>query len=481
MFVTVAPGRSAPLRTLDDFERRFDDLAERRQAQISNIDQLENPLGDNHHFLSVYRGPLLAPVAGRYVFATNSDDGSFVRVNGVLVASRPGPNNMEIVNSPARNTWGSRGTIVLKQGLHWVEYFHQQGGGATLARLGWQPPLPDTANTRLIGIPGNVPEQASVDVVPAWALDGIMPCAVEIVRNGKPQLTLLPTLGLELRLPRTRIPALRWTTPDREHYHYVAAEGRHGLQGAEAWIPVWAWSAHHRAFSLEWETRVPPAGAPALRTLLYDIELPLTVQVGSRPPDGTRRHAPRAWKTWTLSDADAASAFVISFEGVTLLSDRLPAWPAEPSPPGIPVRKLAIGNLIEASLLRPERAFAGRAFAAVWRGTPPDRVVPGWRRADPWAGDPEAFRRQLGEIPPRTGVILRFDQRTRLLGLTDRQLTLRLHAAMRAVREAGAEPVLVLDAEIDVRQPSVRSAAMAFHRLSRTFACPFVDLRESTP
>jgi len=96
-------------------------------------------------------------------------------------------------------------------------------------------------------------------------------------------------------------------------------------------------------------------------------------------------------------------------------------------------------------------------------------------------GDADALARELRAIPPSAGILIRFDRRVLLLGLSDSQLSLRLHAAMQAIRAAGAEPVLVLDAEIDVRQPAVRSAAMAFHRLSRTFACPFVDLRESTP
>ena len=52
---------------------------------------------------------------------------------------------------------------------------------------------------------------------------------------------------------------------------------------------------------------------------------------------------------------------------------------------------------------------------------------------------------------------------------------------MRAVRAAGAEPVLVFNADLDLRHPSTRAAAIAFHRLARDFGVPFVDLRESQP
>ncbi len=481
LLVTVARNRSAPLRTFEDFEELFGRLNERRSTHVPNIDQLENPLGDNQDFLAVYQGPLLAPVDGDYIFATNSDDGSFVRVNGVLVTSRPGPNNMEVLNRPAENLWSSRGSTFLSQGLHWVEYYHQQGGGASLARLGWQPPRPDTEEFRLLGVPGDQPQTPAFEVVPAWALDGRMPSAVEILRDGKPLLTLLPTLGLELRRPRVTIPVIRWVGPDgTEQIRHMDREGRHGLPVGRGLVPVWAWNPYNRPFSMEWDVLAPREEGAVLRTMLYDIELPLSLHTRGRSA-GTRTHARRAWETWPLSDADAGAAWEIRLEGVTLLSARLPAWHAKPSPPETRKRDCVVENLIEASLLRPDQPLAGKLAAALGIKTPPDGGTSGWRRADPWAGDPEVFARQLGDLPPRTGVILRFDQRTRLLGLTDRQLSARLHTIMQVVRDAGAEPVLVLNADIDLHHPATRTAAIAFHRLSRAFGAPFVDLRESTP
>ncbi len=481
LLLTVGGNRSgASLMTVEAFAERFEGLPERRRAHVPNIDQVENPLGDNLHFLSVYRGPLLAPVDGDYVFATNSDDGSFVKINGAVVAAWPGGHDMEVPNKPAVNRWEHRGTIALQQGLHWVEYLHQQGGGATLARLGWQPPLPDAAGFPLIGQPAPLPAPSSLEVVPAWALDGRMPCAVDIVRDGWIALTLLPASGLELRRPRTPVHVIRWMTADREHYRYVGGEGPHWLSIADARIPVWAWNTHLRAFSLEWETVIPCDGTPAFKTRLYDIELPLTVHIGDRPA-GTRRHAVRAWETWPLEDDDRSSHVAVALDTVPLLNGRLDSWPATPHHPIRRSRRVVLERLIEVSPLRTESPLEGRHLARWWRKPVPADSMPGWRRADPWDGDGDAFMRQLDAIPPGTGIVIRFDRRVQLLGLTDRQLSTRLHAVMLAIREAGGEPVLVLNPDTDVRHPAIRSAVLAFHRLSLRFGCPFIDLREHAP
>ena len=480
LLLTVAPNRSAPLMTVGDFEQRSAALPDRMQGHVRIIDQVENPLGDNHHFLSVYQGPLLAPVDGDYSFATNSDDGSFVKINGTVVAAWPGAHDMEVQGRPAVNRWEHRGIITLQRGLHWVEYLHQQDAGSTLARLGWQPPLPDAPGSPLIGQPVPMPDAPAFEVVPGWAMDGRMPCAVEVLRDGQLQLTLLPATGLELRRPRTSVPVIRWMTADREHYRYVGAEGRHWVPIDDARIPVWAWNAHYRSFSMEWEALVSFDGAPVLKTLLYDIELPLTVHVGDRSV-GTRLHAMRAWETWPLEHADRSSPFLVALDTVPLLNGHLDSWLAAPRTPIPRPRRAALEHLIEANPLRPEIPLAGSRLASWWRGPVPATIMPDWLSADPWDGDAQVLVRQLDAIPPRSGILIRFDRRVLLQGLTDRQLTTRLHAVMLAIREAGAEPVLVLDSDIDIHHPAIQSVAVAFHRLSLAFGCPFIDKREHAP
>jgi hypothetical protein len=112
------------------------------------INDTENPYGPrNENFLSIYKGMIYCPVDGRYAFGTDSDDSSFLLVDGVLVAQWPGGHNPE-------GKFTHFGRIELKAGMHKIEYYHVQTDGGTLARAGWQPP----------GAPGftTIPEESFV-------------------------------------------------------------------------------------------------------------------------------------------------------------------------------------------------------------------------------------------------------------------------------------------------------------------------------
>lgn len=94
-----------------------------------------NPLGPNQNFVSYYRAFIRAPKPGTYKFATNSDDASFLLVNGRVVAQYPG----------WHEAWDGRwaqhnGTIRLGAGVHKLEYYHVQGGGGMATIAGWQRP-----------------------------------------------------------------------------------------------------------------------------------------------------------------------------------------------------------------------------------------------------------------------------------------------------------------------------------------------------
>ncbi|MCM8768661.1 MAG: hypothetical protein NC911_03130 [Candidatus Omnitrophica bacterium] len=105
------------------------------------IDDLENPFGPNTHFVGLYQGYLFCPENGLYFLATNSDDGSFLLIDEQLVASWPGSHEKEAgANRPLENRWSHWGQIYLQSGLHKIEYYHEQGGGACLARVGWRKP-----------------------------------------------------------------------------------------------------------------------------------------------------------------------------------------------------------------------------------------------------------------------------------------------------------------------------------------------------
>lgn len=93
-----------------------------------------NPLGESEDFVSYYRTFLRAPTSGHYVFCTNSDDASFLLVNGALVAQFPGWHGAFATDGQRR------GRLELKAGVHKLEYYHVQGSGPTITVAGWQRP-----------------------------------------------------------------------------------------------------------------------------------------------------------------------------------------------------------------------------------------------------------------------------------------------------------------------------------------------------
>ena len=105
----------------------------------TKISDAENPFGPDDQYLSVYTGQIFCPVDGTYVFVTNSDDSSFLSVNGQLVAQWPGGHNpAPDWNAAAKK--GASGKITLKRGIHKIEYHHVETRGGQLARAGWKPP-----------------------------------------------------------------------------------------------------------------------------------------------------------------------------------------------------------------------------------------------------------------------------------------------------------------------------------------------------
>ncbi len=477
--VMVAPGTSPTLATAPLFAEQFLSRPEKRQARMDVINQMENPLGEARQFLAIYQGPLLAPADGDYVFASNSDDGSFVKVDGQVVVSSPGRHDMDVLNRPAENTWQHQGTLHLRQGVHWIEYFHQQNAGACLARLGWRPPQKKPKEMDLLAHP--FPEEtpaAPIHMTPEWALDGRLPCAVEIQYKGQVACTLAPGIGLELRRPRTRIAVATREQSGTRQVEFFRGEGLQWMQAEDRQVPIWAWNAAYREFSLEWEARINRTNPPALQTLAYDIHLPLTVQIGSRPP-ATQAHAARRWITWPLSPTDQHTAFTISLGPVPLLRETLGSWPCLPDVwARVPPKPVALERLVEVGLTKPVAPLAGSRLAPWWCGTAPKDLTPDWLRLDPWTDDPESLAKALGKATKGTGVLLRLDRRASLLGLRPEQLYQRLHALLHVIREAGAEPVLVLNPEIDLAIPAQQDLALAFHRLSNEFGCPLIDLRE---
>jgi hypothetical protein len=86
-------------------------------------------------YMSHYHGRIQAARAGDYLFATISDDGSFVFIDGKPVCEWPGVHGLD-----GGQRGEHQGSITLSAGGHQLDYWHFQGGGASYAELAWRPP-----------------------------------------------------------------------------------------------------------------------------------------------------------------------------------------------------------------------------------------------------------------------------------------------------------------------------------------------------
>jgi tetratricopeptide (TPR) repeat protein len=93
-----------------------------------------NPFGPSDYYISIYRGWINIPKAGKYRFCTASNEASFSFLDG-----------KELVHWPGRHTAdrGARGevnaTVDLTAGLHYLEYYHEEVTLEQMAYLGWRP------------------------------------------------------------------------------------------------------------------------------------------------------------------------------------------------------------------------------------------------------------------------------------------------------------------------------------------------------
>jgi len=111
---------------------------------VSNVFHGFNLFGPSEKYISMYTGVLLAPTSGRYVFATTSDDASFLFVDGRPVVSWAGFHRAVPF---ARFTGAAR----LERGSHRFAYYHAKvRGTGGVAVAAWQLP---GANQRLHVIP----------------------------------------------------------------------------------------------------------------------------------------------------------------------------------------------------------------------------------------------------------------------------------------------------------------------------------------
>jgi tetratricopeptide (TPR) repeat protein len=103
-----------------------------------------NPFGPSDYYISIYKGYILCTRPGTYTFATASDDGSFLFVDGKLICQWPGP------HGAYGGLWGQHhGEVRLEMGLHRIEYYHEESVGGQACVAGWKRP----GDTRFYLIP----------------------------------------------------------------------------------------------------------------------------------------------------------------------------------------------------------------------------------------------------------------------------------------------------------------------------------------
>ena len=98
------------------------------------INDNRNPFSpQQEHYTAIYKGKIFCPESGRYSFATNSDDASFLLIDGNMVCEWPGAHDAEI-------GWTHTGEVELPRGVHSIDYYMVQFVGAALARAAWKKP-----------------------------------------------------------------------------------------------------------------------------------------------------------------------------------------------------------------------------------------------------------------------------------------------------------------------------------------------------
>ena len=121
------------IRSLAEMRKAWAESPTQGLRFVPDIHFGHNPLGPNENFLSRYVGHFRAERDGDCVFATDSDDASFLLVDGKSVVEWPGAHG-------AAGNASHTGLVALKAGTHQVEYLHAQGGGGLLMTAAWKPP-----------------------------------------------------------------------------------------------------------------------------------------------------------------------------------------------------------------------------------------------------------------------------------------------------------------------------------------------------
>lgn len=474
--VQMVPWTNGILMTHQTMVHAWSTITNPRTARVAMIDHLENPAGrEADNFLCRYHGPLLIPAGGSYGFAINSDDGSSLALNHQPMVSWTGHHNPNMVDRPLYNAWNPQNTSNLTAGVYAVEYFHQDFEGYQMARVGWQPPAGFDGPASLLPAAFN-PTTPDWAVIPPWALDGRIPCRLEIVAGTNTLLTLHPSQGLELRRPEHRIPVLLIEKPgSNPWFQAFDSMGWQTVAAHQDRIPVWAENSSYQRFSLEIEHGISDTGSVFIRTRTFDINLPLSLNV-----DGTRLaprdHRPRQWVMWHPEPLPGYAWATLELQDhIPLLDHKITqppqiVEPVVPLPSGtrLPSRLAIIGDL-QVPMNLPNPARFSRSTGMITAQPLP---------FDIGSSTPADLIRTLNTRGPDEGVVFPLDRGAWVRGITGPALIRQWAPFIQALIEQERIPVLVITRDIDVHDPLARRQAFALLELQQQFNCPLLDLRE---
>lgn len=92
-----------------------------------------NPFGPSDMYMSIYRGWINIPKAGKYRFCTVSNEASFSFMDGKELIHWPGRHTVD------RGIRGEKNALIeLTAGLHYLEYYHEEVTLEQMAFLGWR-------------------------------------------------------------------------------------------------------------------------------------------------------------------------------------------------------------------------------------------------------------------------------------------------------------------------------------------------------
>ncbi len=159
------------------------------RSGVNRIWDGANPFGPSEEFIARYTGWITPPAAGAWDFATISDDGSVLLIDGKQIVAWPGWHGAEEGMRGEHH-----GKVQLSGGRHRIDYRVVQGSGGYCATLAWRKPggkdwevIPASAFAGAAWWAASAPATPSgVDWAITWrtlahagpGTDGFEPCAV---------------------------------------------------------------------------------------------------------------------------------------------------------------------------------------------------------------------------------------------------------------------------------------------------------------